>query len=133
MAHVHKMIQQSAEIMHCDSTSCLEKYNCALFILSTSSPAGGLPLAVAITSDEKQDTMKRTMEMVKQILPKEEFHGREQGPRVIMTDDSLAERNALAEVWPEATLLPCIFHFYRAAGHGCMTVTTRSKMIIELS
>ena len=69
---------------------------------------------MAITSDEKQDTMKRTMEMVKQILPKEAFHGREQGPRVIMTDDSLAERNALAEVWPEATLLLCIFHFLQS-------------------
>jgi len=46
MACVHKMIQQSGEMMFCDSTSCLEKYNFTLFILSTSSPAGELPLAV---------------------------------------------------------------------------------------
>jgi len=39
MACVHEMIQQSGEMMFCDSTSCLEKYNCSLFILSTSSPA----------------------------------------------------------------------------------------------
>ena len=31
-----------------------------------------------------------------------------------MTDHSLAERNALAEVWPEATLLLCIFHFLQS-------------------
>ena len=117
MARVHEMIQQSAEMIFCDSTSCLEKYNCSLFILSTSSPAGGLPLAVAITSDEKQDTIKRAMEMVNLVLPKKAFYGREQGPKVIMTDDSLAERNALAEVWPEATLLLCIFHFLQ----GCWT------------
>lgn len=61
MPHVHEMIQQSVEMIFCDSTSCLEEYNCSLFILSTSSPAGGLPLAVAITSDEKQDTIKRAM------------------------------------------------------------------------
>ena len=113
MARVHKMTQQSGEMMFCDSTSCLEKYNCSLFILSTSSPAGGLPLAVAITSDEKQDTIKRAMEMVKQVLPKEAFFG-SKGPKVIMTDDSSTERNALADVWPEATLLLCIFHFLQS-------------------
>ena len=70
MARVHEMIQQSAEMMFCDSTSCLEKYNCSLFILSTSSPAGALPLTVAITSDEKQDAIKRAMEMVNRYYQK---------------------------------------------------------------
>ena len=69
---------------------------------------------MAITSIEKQDTIKRAMEMVKLILPKKAFYGREQGPKVIVTDDRLAERNALAEVWPEATLLLCIFHFLQS-------------------
>ena len=114
MARAHEMIQQSGEMMFCDSTSCLEKYNCSLFILSTSSPAGGLPLAVAITSDEKQDTITRAMEMVKQVLPKEAFYGREEGPKVIMTDDSSTECNAPANIWPEATLLLCIFHFLQS-------------------
>ena len=37
------------------------------------------------------------------------------GPRVIMTDDSTSERNALGAVWPEARLLLCIFHVLQAA------------------
>lgn len=127
MARAHEMIQQSGEMIFCDSTSCLEKYNCSLFILSTSSPAGGVPLAVAITSDEKQDTIKRAMEMVKQVLPKKAFYGREEGPKVIMTDDSSTERNALAKVWPEATLLLCIFHFLQSCWTWLHNGNNRSK------
>ena len=114
MARAHEMILQSGEMMFCDSTSCLEKYNCSLFILSTRSPAGGVPLAVAITSDEKQDTIKRAMEMVKMVLPTKAFYGRKEGPKVIMTDDSLTERSALSQVWPKATLLLSIFHFLQS-------------------
>ena len=113
MARVHETIQQSGEMVFCDSTSCLEKYNCSLFILSTSSPAGGLPLAVAITSDEKQDTFQRAMEMIKEVVPVNAFYGKN-NPSVIMTDDSVAERNALKNVWPGATLLICIFHFLQS-------------------
>jgi len=104
MARVHETIQQSGEMVFCDSTSCLEKYNCSLFILSISSPAGGLPLAVAITSDEKQDTIQRAMEMIKEVVPVNAFYGKN-NPSVIMTDDSVAERNALKNVWPGVTLL----------------------------
>lgn len=114
MARVHEMIHQSGEMVFCDSTSCLEKFNCSLFILSTSSPAGGLPLAVAITSDEKQETIQRAMEMIKDVVPVKGFYGKQNGPSVIMTDDSTAERNALANVWPGATLLICIFHFLQS-------------------
>ena len=31
-----------------------------------------------------------------------------------MTDDSSTERNGLANVWPEATLLLCIIHFLQS-------------------
>ena len=44
MSRVHKNVKQAREMIFCDSTSCLEKYNCSLFIFSTSSPCGGLPL-----------------------------------------------------------------------------------------
>ena len=37
--------------------------------------------------------------------------GSEQGPSVIMTDDSSPERDALSKAWPSATLLLCTFHF----------------------
>ena len=98
-------------MIFCDSTSCLEKYNCSLFIISTSSSAGGLPLGVAITSDEKQTTVKAALQSLLKVLPESAFYGNKHGPNVIMTDDSSTERNALSEVWPRANLLLCTFHF----------------------
>ena len=111
MARVHENIQQSGEMIFCDSTSCLEKYNCSLFIISTSSSAGGLPLGVTITSDEKQLTIKAAFQQLLQVVPKASFYGNKDGPRLIMTDDSGTEREALSEVWPKAKLLLCTFHF----------------------
>jgi hypothetical protein len=111
MARVHRKIKQAGEMIFCDSTSCLEKYNCSLFILSTSSPAGGLPLGVAITSDEKETTVKNALKSLLKILPEGSFYNQKNGPQVIMTDDSSTERAALSNVWPNARLLLCTFHF----------------------
>ncbi len=82
MSRVHKSTHQVGEMVFCDATSLLEKYNCSLFVLSTSSPAGGLPLAVAITSDDKQETIRAAMEMVKEVLPDGAFHGQSGGPKI---------------------------------------------------
>ena len=68
MSRVHQSVQQAREIVFCDSTSCLEKYNCSLFIISTSSPAGGLPLGVAITSDEKKNTIIKALQSLLGVL-----------------------------------------------------------------
>ena len=111
MARVHSHVQQAREMIFCDSTSCLEKYNCSLFIISTSSSAGGLPLGVAITSDEKQSTITRALQSLLKIVPEGSFYGSKEGPAVIMTDDSAVARSALAQVWPKSNLLLCTFHF----------------------
>ena len=50
MARVHSMVQQSAETVFCDSTAGLDRYNNPLFLLSTSTPAGGVPLGCVVTS-----------------------------------------------------------------------------------
>ena len=116
MSRVHKCIKQAEEVVFCDSTSTLDRFNTSLFILSTSHPTGGIPLAVMITSDEQEETLLHGLSMLKGVLPKEAFHGRgvQQGPMVVMTDDSLAERNALHSVWPATRHLLCVFHFLQA-------------------
>ena len=116
MSRVHKCIKQAEEVVFCDSTSTLDRFNTSLFILSTSHPTGGMPLAVMITSDEQEETLLHGLSMLKGVLPKEAFHGRgvQQGPMVVMTDDSLAERNALHSVWPATRRLLCVFHFLQA-------------------
>ena len=43
------------------------------------------------------------------------FYGRgDSGPELFLTDDSAAERAALKAVWPESTLMLCIFHYLQA-------------------
>ncbi len=103
-------------MIFCDSTSTLDRFNTSLFILSTSHPSGGMPLAAMITPDEQEETIWQGLNMLKQVLPKEAFgvRGVNQGPMVAMTDDSLAERNALHSVWPATRLLLCVFHFLQA-------------------
>lgn len=48
MARVHKNVLQSAELIFCDSTSSLDRFNVSLFILSTAHPAGGLPIGLVM-------------------------------------------------------------------------------------
>ena len=69
MARVHKQVCQSVEIVFCDATSSLDRYNTALFILSTTHVCSGVPLAAVMVSDESEQTVTKAMEMVKQVLP----------------------------------------------------------------
>ena len=46
MSRVHRHVQQSRELIFCDSTSSLDRFNVSLFVLSTAHPAGGLHLGV---------------------------------------------------------------------------------------
>ena len=50
MARVYSTVQQSAETVFCDSKAGLDLYNNPLFLLSTSTPAGGVPLGCVVTS-----------------------------------------------------------------------------------
>ena len=52
---------------------------------------------------------------MKKLLPKEAFFKRgEKGPRLFMTDDDEALRNALKNVWPQALLLLCVWHILQS-------------------
>ena len=65
MARVHNHVMQSGEMVFCDATVNLERFNNPLFILSTSSPAGGLPLGIVMTLGESEivtDAIKRLKE-----------------------------------------------------------------------
>ena len=64
-----------------------------LFILSTASTASGIPLAIILTSDEREHTIQRAFDMVKEILPSWELFGNgpNSGPEIFMIDDSSSE------------------------------------------
>ena len=64
MSRVHRHVQQSRELIFCDSTSSLDRFNVSLFVLSKAHPAGGLHLGVLIISDEKETTIKNGLRKV---------------------------------------------------------------------
>ena len=69
MARAHQEIQQASEIVFCDSTASLDRFNTFIFILSTARIACGIPLAIMLTSDKREHTIQRAFEVVKKILP----------------------------------------------------------------
>ena len=113
MSRANESIQQAEEMIFCDSTSTLDRLNTSMFILSTSTPTSGIPLGVIITSDEQQATIKSGLKMLAEILPGKAFNGKgaNQGPSVVMIDDSSSEKGAFREFWPNITILMCTFHF----------------------
>jgi hypothetical protein len=73
MARVHKHIQQAGEMVFCDSTSTLDRFNTSLFILSTSHPSGGMPLGVLITSDEQEELLLKVFVCLSKYCLKKHF------------------------------------------------------------
>ena len=86
-----------------------------MFLLLTHSCAGGLPLGILICQSEDQQTIFEGLELLKNIVGEKAFAGRGQaGPQIFLTDDCRAERGALGQAFPDATLLLCSFHLLQA-------------------
>ena len=100
MCRVHQYVQQAQEMVFCDSTPSLDRFNTSLFVISTANAIGGLPLGVIITSDEEQETISQGLGLLKEVVPIDCFYGNgsSNGPSIIMTDDSCAERNVLVKL-----------------------------------
>ena len=95
-----------------DSTSKLEEHNLRFFLVCTHSVAGALPLGIMLTSDEKEATMHKALDMLCNILPAGAFYSRGAscGPQVVMTDNCTELRQVIREKWSSTTLLLCVFH-----------------------
>jgi len=62
-----------------------------------------LPLAVGITTSLASEHLIRLFNLVKKVIPTDSFYGRGSvgGPKLFMTDDSVAEQSALLNIWPQ--------------------------------
>lgn len=68
-----------------------------------------------ILISEATSVIKIGLEMWKKLLPLNALSNRcINSPLVFMTDEYTAERNALQECFPQATLLLCILHVLQA-------------------
>ena len=142
MVRAHQNLQQAGEMVFCDSTSSLDRFNTSVFILSTATPTSGIPLGVILTSDEQQLTIRRGLQVLGNVIPppQDAFNRRgiELGPSIVMTDDSSSERGVIQGFWQHANILLCTFHFlqrrwtwlYEAKNriHKADRITLLSKM-----
>lgn len=55
MYRIHKEMPSASEVVFVDTTSHVDKTNCSLTILVCSSPAGGLPLGVILSSTQTKE------------------------------------------------------------------------------
>lgn len=115
MARAHEYICQAGELIFCDSSSSMDRFNTSVFILSTHSVSSGIPLGVILTSDESEETLLNGLQLLQSILPKNSFFGKGSvGQDVVMIDDSASERSAISSCWPQARILLCTFHFLQS-------------------
>ncbi len=61
MSRVHALVPQAAELSYVDSTASLDDFNNAVYVMSTSCAAGGVPLGVVITSGETTHVITKAM------------------------------------------------------------------------
>ena len=55
------------------------------------------------------------------MLAETSFYGSQ--PKILMTDDSLAEKNAMKKAWPESKQLLCVFHVLQILHFlGCVKI-----------
>lgn len=116
MRRISEGFDESGEVLFIDSSGNVDRYGCKVFFIYTNSCAGGMLVGSLIVTSEATSIIVKGLELWKKMLSPESLGKRGQiGPRIFMTDDSLAERNALREVFPQTTLLLCIFHVLQAA------------------
>lgn len=100
------------EIIFIDSSgSCDEASTCVTFMFVVTK-AGAVPLATVLHNAQTESNYTMGFLAVKNALENE--CNKILNPKVIMTDDSAAERRSLGTVFPDARLLLCVFHVCQA-------------------
>ncbi len=113
MARAHTELCQAGEITFCDASSSMDRFNTIRIHPVYNASLFWCAIAVAMVSDETEQTMIQAMEMIK-VLPTDAFYGNgpDGGPAVFMIDDSIVDHAALSRSWPSAKVLLCTFHFF---------------------
>ncbi|KAF4530278.1 hypothetical protein B566_EDAN017416, partial [Ephemera danica] len=118
------------EIIFLDSTSSCDITQVTVTTVNTVTKAGAIPICVLFHSHQTQENYKMAFNLLKKKYPCA-FGGCE-NPQAFMTDDSLAERNALKTVWPQSQRLLCKFHVLQAEWRWLCSnekATMRQKLI----
>ena len=94
-----------------------DRSKCQIFVFIETGPrimsfnSGFHPfIGIIITSDEREETLRKVFALLKSILPDDSFYNSSLGPSVIMTDNCDELHQSLSYNWPDATLLLCTSH-----------------------
>lgn len=101
-------IPDSKKTVFIDSTSSCDASNNSITIISAACPAGGIPLGVLISENQKTETFVAGFNALRRSI--QNSYCKQGYPDVIITDNCTAEINAINEVWPESQHFLCIFH-----------------------
>ena len=124
MARVHEHIQQAKELAFIDSSSSFEDCNNPMFVISTSSAAGGLPLGIVITSGESANIVHRAMTVLTALFPEGTFYG-QGSPENVISDDLAAEKDGFKEYGLIPNYSYVYFISYGACGDGYLVLTIK--------
>ena len=102
----------ASNIICIDSTSGMDRSNGHLFNLIVPGPVGSLSIGIFITFSETVQSITLGLEILKLLL-------HENGiscfnPKFFMSDDSSAQKAAIKNNFPSATILLCQFHVVQA-------------------
>ena len=59
MRRAHQYVQQSRDVVFLDATSSFDRHNTSIFLMSTITPVGAVPLGVFVMSDEQEETITK--------------------------------------------------------------------------
>ncbi|XP_033641438.1 uncharacterized protein LOC117301526 [Asterias rubens] len=110
MKRAHKMVKYSGEMVFMDASGIISGQNSHVFLMMTPSFAGGLPLGAYITTNDSKAHLEAAIRLGQEIVGDTAFYGRGSiGPEVFFTDDLEEERLALSTIYPQSTLILCIY------------------------
>ncbi|KAL5237136.1 hypothetical protein ACI65C_004546 [Semiaphis heraclei] len=95
-----QQLLSSQEIIFVDSTSSVDTTSSTVTVMLTPSKVGAIPLAILIHEGQSEQSYIRAFSLLQEHFPL--CYGAKEAPLAFMTDDSLAEKNALSSLWPTA-------------------------------
>jgi len=96
MRRISEGFDESGEVLFIDSSSNVDRNERKVFFIYTNSCAGGMLVGSLIITSEATSIIVKGLELWKKMLSSESLGKIGQiGPRIFMTDDSLAERNGV--------------------------------------
>lgn len=123
MTRAHMHIPQSQNIAFVDSTSSLDRFSSPVFIMSTASSAGGIPLGVVVTSGESTVTLQQAFQQLQKIMQKMLFMEMVvlRVPQLYSLMTTNHKGYLFKQCGPKRLYFYVFFIIYKAGGHGCGT------------